>query len=78
MLEPRDGRSPLALAMEWSSRITTVVSEMLAPPLVGYWLDRRLGTGFLLMVLGLVVGFATGLYSLVKLTRPGGPGGHAK
>ena len=70
MVEPRDDRSPLALALEWLSRTTTVVSEMILPPLAGYWLDHRFGTGFLLLLLGTALGFATGLYSLVKMIRP--------
>ena len=73
MNEQRDGRSPYALAMEWTSRITTISLEMVVPPAVGYWLDRRLGTGVLFLILGMVAGFTTAIISLVKLTRPSGP-----
>ena len=44
MVEPRDDRSPLALAVEWSSRIIAIAVEMVAPALVGAWIDVRLGT----------------------------------
>lgn len=70
MKEPRDGRSPLALGLEWSSRITTVALEMVVPSLVGYWLDQKLGTRLLFLILGTVTGFAIGLFSLLRMTRP--------
>jgi ATP synthase protein I len=68
-----DDRSPLAVAMEWVSRITTISLEMVLPALAGYWVDERLGTRFVLVV-GVVVGFSVGMWHLVKLTKapPGG------
>jgi F0F1-type ATP synthase assembly protein I len=75
--EQRDGRSPFALAMEWTSRITTISLEMVVPPAIGYWLDRRLGTGVLFLILGMIAGFTTAMFSLVKLTRPPGPDNRA-
>ena len=78
MVDRRDDRSPFAVALEWSSRLTTIALEMLLPPLFGHWLDQRLGTGVLLVIVGLVVGFATGLYSLVKLNRPPDSGDQTK
>jgi ATP synthase protein I len=75
--EHRDGRSPYALAMEWTSRITTISLEMVVPPAVGYWLDRRLGTGVLFLIFGMIAGFTTAIISLVKLTRPPDPDNRA-
>lgn len=66
---PPEERSPLTVAMEWSSRLTTIALEMVLPGLLGYWVDQKLGTGILLLVLGVAVGFAAGLWSLIKLTR---------
>jgi ATP synthase protein I len=69
--QERDERPPLAVAMEWTSRITTISLEMAVPGLIGYWLDQRLvGRGFVFLVLGVIVGFVTGLMSLLRLTRP--------
>ncbi len=34
--------------------------------LVGYWLDARLGSGPWILIAGVFVGFALGLYSMVK------------
>ncbi len=70
MEEQRDDRSPLVLGLQWSSRITTVSLEMVVPALAGYWLDWKLGTPLLFLVLGAVLGFAVGLRSLLRMTRP--------
>lgn len=70
MKELRDDRSPLALGLEWSSRITTVALEMVIPALIGYWLDLWLGTRALFLIAGSLLGFAAGLFSLLRLTRP--------
>ena len=71
--EQRNDRSPFTLAMEWTSRITTISLEMVVPALVGYWLDQRLGTHLLFLVLGVILGFVTAMLSLLRLTRPPGP-----
>lgn len=68
--ELRDDRSPLALGLEWSSRITTVALEMVIPAIAGHWLDRQLGTRLLFLVLGALLGFAMGFLSLLRLTHP--------
>ena len=70
MKEHRDDRSSLALGLEWSSRITTVALEMVVPALVGYWIDLKLGTRLVFLVSGTVLGFVTGLMSLLRMTRP--------
>lgn len=75
MVKLRDDRSPYALAMEWTSRITTVALEMVVPALLGYWLDQWLGTRMVFLILGAILGFATGFYSLLRLTRPSDPKG---
>lgn len=67
--DPPDDRSPLAVAMEWTSRVTAISLEMALPALVGYWADRQLGTGMVLLVLGAILGFGMGMWHLVKLSR---------
>lgn len=62
-----DGRSPIAEAMEWVSRILVVAAVMILPGLAGQWLDKRWGTGFLTLV-GFAVGLTGGIGYLVKLT----------
>jgi F0F1-type ATP synthase assembly protein I len=54
--EAADGRSAMAKATEWVSRIITISLGMVLPGLAGYWLDTKLGT----LPLFLLVGFALG------------------
>jgi ATP synthase protein I len=68
--QQRDDRSPLVLALEWTSRITTIALEMVLPCLVGFWLDQWLGTWVVLVVLGAIVGFAAGMWQLIQLSKP--------
>jgi hypothetical protein len=59
---------PLALAMEWVSKITTVALEMVLPAIGGGYLDRRWGTKYWALV-GLVVGFSVGMWHLLQMTK---------
>ena len=67
MDESRDDRSPLALAYGWAVRITSISLEMVVPGLIGLWIDRQLGTVLLFLVLGVIVGFTTGMLHLIRL-----------
>ena len=58
----------MAIAMEWVSRIFTVALEMILPGLGGQWLDRKLGTGFLVLV-GFVLGLTLGITHLLMMTK---------
>lgn len=67
-----DKRHPVAVAMEWVSKITSVALEMIIPGLVGFWLDQRWGTQFLAPV-GFIFGVSAGLWHLILLTRTVSP-----
>lgn len=69
MDEPSYERPPLAVAMEWVSRIITVALEMVLPGLAGGWLDKRWGTGFLALV-GFALGVSLGIWHLIVMTKP--------
>jgi len=60
----------MATAMEWTSRITTISMEMVLPPLLGYWLDSKLGTRAVFVILGAAVGMTLGIWHLLKITSP--------
>ena len=75
MKDSPDDRSPLVVALEWTSRATTISLEMVLPGLLGYWADQRWETGPVLLVLGVMLGFATGTWHLSKLAKPGGRDG---
>jgi hypothetical protein len=59
---------PVAEAMQWVAILTTIAMEMVIPGLVGRWLDRRFGTGFLVMV-GFALGLSVGIWHLVQVTK---------
>lgn len=69
---PEDKRPPVAAALEWVSRITTVALEMVLPGIGGQWLDRRWGTNFLGLA-GFAVGLTVGIWHLIQMTRPRPP-----
>jgi len=62
-----DNRSPMARATEWSSRVTSIALCMVVPGLVGYWLDLQWGTKPALLIGGVILGFISGLWQLIKL-----------
>jgi len=65
---PTDDRSAMARAYGWTAQITTISLEMVLPALGGVWLDGKLGTKFLFLLLGAVLGFVVGFWHLLKLT----------
>lgn len=67
---PSDDPSPIAVAYLWASRIIVVALEMVLPGLAGYWLDQRLGTVVLFMLIGFVLGSTAAIIHLVQVTRP--------
>ena len=70
MTSPEPPRPPLAVAFEWVSKITTVALEMIVPAILGHWLDSKLGTGWVLLVLGSILGMAVAMMHLLRLVRP--------
>ena len=61
--------NPMAQALLWVSRITTVGLEMVLPAVAGWWLDGRFHTSFCMPV-GLVFGVVGGFWHLLQMTRP--------
>ena len=55
----------------------TVALSMSLPGLVGHWLDEWLGTGFVLLILGVLLGFATAFWQLLNIAK-GTPHGRAR
>lgn len=67
---PSDDRSPVATAYQWATRIMVVAMEMVLPGLAGHWLDKRLGTVVLFLLIGLGLGCTAAIVHLVQMTRP--------
>ena len=69
MNDERRGPQPIAAAMEWVAKITTVGLEMALPAIGGGWLDRRLGTSYWALI-GVALGVTVGIWHLIQMTRP--------
>jgi F0F1-type ATP synthase assembly protein I len=64
----------MAVAMEWTSRVTTVSLEMVLPALLGHWADEWLNTKAVFLIAGAVLGLVTGMWHLIQMTRPAASG----
>ena len=74
MTIPSDDRSPVAIAYQWATRIMVVSLEMVLPGIAGYWLDEKLGTVVLFMLVGFAFGTIAGVAHLIQMLRSdGGP-----
>lgn len=69
---PGDDRPPMAIAMQWVSRITTISMTMGLPPLAGSWLDQKWGIAPWLTVVGGVIGFLAAMAQLLQLAKDSG------
>jgi hypothetical protein len=54
--------------MEWVSRVFVISLAMVLPGLFGQWLDRKLGTGFLVLV-GFAAGISVAIWLLTRLGK---------
>jgi hypothetical protein len=66
---PIDDRSPIALAYAWATRIIVVALVMVLPGLAGHWLDERLGTVVLFLLVGLGLGCTAATFQLIQIIR---------
>ncbi len=69
MTDSPDDRSPYALALAWTSRITAISVQMVAPGIVGYLVDRKLETKALFTLIGFAIGMALGMWQLVRVAQ---------
>ena len=59
---------PMAAAMQWVSRIFAAAMMMVLPGVAGFWLDQKLGVGFIGLV-GFAFGLVGGMAYLIAATR---------
>ncbi len=76
MTNPPDDRSVLAKAYEWAWRVIAVSMVMVLPGVAGYWVDTKLGTVCLLLVIGLGTGGFVASRMLLQMAREGNRGDH--
>jgi F0F1-type ATP synthase assembly protein I len=69
-----DDRAPLAQALSWSTAIITIALEMVLPAVLGLWVDRKLGTKMVFLILGAAAGLAGGMIHLIRLATASGGG----
>ena len=60
----------MAQAYAWSARIVTISLEMVLPAMVGFWIDCKLGTWIVFLVLGSILGMTAGMIHLLRLAAP--------
>ena len=63
---PRSEDNPWAFAMGAGSEL---VGAVLAGFFAGQWLDKKLGTGPWLMLVGAICGITLGLYGLIRTSQ---------
>jgi ATP synthase protein I len=64
-----DRRSPLAVGLSLSTTLSTIGLEFALPMLLGLYADEKLGTKPVLLLVGMVLGFALGVFHLVRIAR---------
>jgi F0F1-type ATP synthase assembly protein I len=66
-----DNRSPMAIGLEWSTRMMVIGLEMAIPAACGYWLDSRAGTMPIFVCVGALFGFFAGMFHLLQIAHRG-------
>jgi ATP synthase protein I len=64
-------RTPLSQGILWASRITSLGLEFSLPVVGGYYFDRWWNTSPAATLVGLVLGFATGMVHVLRIAREG-------
>ena len=75
---PPDDRSVLAKAYDWALRIMAVSLVMVLPGIVGYWIDTKLRTVCLFLVVGLGLGSFAALRLLMRIVEQSDPRNETK
>jgi hypothetical protein len=64
-----DRRSPLAVSFGLATKLSSIGLEFALPMLLGLYLDQKLGTKPVLLLVGMALGFAIGILHLVLIAR---------
>jgi len=64
-----DERSNFAKGFDLATRISTACLTMVLPALLGYYVDQRLGTSVVFVLLGLALGMTLGIFQLIRLVK---------
>jgi len=69
VVEQRESQTPLAVGIEWASRISTIGLEFALPPALGYGVDSWLRTTPAATLAGAVLGFLVGMWQIMRMAR---------
>ena len=69
MVRQPESRSQYAVGLQLASRVTAIALEFVVPMVLGYGLDRWLGTVPAATIVGLILGFVMGLLQIRRLAR---------
>ncbi|MCA9041520.1 MAG: AtpZ/AtpI family protein [Planctomycetaceae bacterium] len=69
MKRPEQKKPPMVIAMQIAHEVTSIGVSFALFPLLGYWLDSKLGTTPWLVIVGAILGFVVGMTLLVDLSR---------
>ena len=73
-------RSAVAVGVEWAAKVTTIAVGFSLPAFIGFGFDRWLGSTPVATMIGIVLGFVSGLLQTIRLAsnlpgkKPPSPG----
>ena len=71
MSRPDESRSKIAVGMDWATRATSIGLEFVIPALFGAYLDQKIGSSPLCVLLGAFLGFGMGMIHILRIAREG-------
>ncbi len=71
MTRPEESRSKFAVGMDWATRATSIGLEFVIPALLGAYLDEKIGSSPLCVLLGAFLGFGIGMIHILQIAREG-------
>ena len=59
----------MALAWAWATRIIALSASMVIPALLGVWIDQKLGTTVVFMLIGFAFGITAAVVQLMRIVK---------
>ena len=69
MAQKPESRSAVAVGFEWAFRVSTIGLCFSLPAVIGFGVDRYLGSSPVATLTGVVLGFVTGLLQILQLSK---------
>ncbi len=68
--EHDDIRAAWAIGFSRAAEVSGIGMQFVLPTLAGWWGDQKLGTGYLFLGIGLVLGMGMAIFSLLRIVNP--------